>query len=136
MPLNFLKMDFLKKFKDLLIDATVGLVKEYQVKSLGLVKIEATAFYVRMMQLLHRQILLFALVLFLVIIASVSIVIVPFFIVALVPLARAVKLILALMLGIIDIGVPLFLLNFFLSEKKWMEFTKSNEMIDHVMKNG
>ena len=129
-------MDFLKKFKELLMDATIGLVKQYQAKTLGLVKLEATAYYLRMMQLIHRQILVFLLVLFLVMVAAAGLVIVPLALLVLVPLTREAKLVLALLLAIADIGAPLLILNHFLSEKKWMEITKANEMIDHAMKNG
>ena len=129
-------MDFLKKFKELLVDATIGLVNQYKAKTIDLVKIEAAVFYIRMMRLLHRQVLAFALILFLLATAAAGFVIGPLALVALAPLTREVKLMLVLLLVIVDIGVPLWMLNHFFSEKKWMELTKSNEMIDQVMKNG
>ena len=129
-------MDFLKKFKELLVDATIGLVKQTQEKTIGLVKIEAAACYIRVMRLLHRQVLVFALILFLVVTTAAGLVIGPLALLALAPLTREVKLVLVLLLVIVDIGVPLWILNHFFSEKKWMELTKSNEMMDHVIKNG
>ena len=66
-------MDFLKKFKGLLLDATVGLVKQYQSKSIDLVKLEAAACYVRGVQLLRRQVFLLTVVLFLVVTAAVGV---------------------------------------------------------------
>ena len=118
------------------MDATIGLVNQYKAKTIDLVKIEAAVFYIRMMRLLHRQVLAFALILFLLATAAAGFVIGPLALVALAPLTREVKLMLVLLLVIVDIGVPLWILNHFFSEKKWMELTKSNEMMDHVIKNG
>lgn len=128
-------MDFLKRFKELLIDATVGLVKQYQQKTMDLVKLEATAFYIRLLQILRRQALVIMLGLFLVVMVAAGIVIVPLALIALAPWSRETKLVLALLIGIADLGVPLFLLGYFLSEKKWMELTKSDELLDSVTKN-
>ena len=130
------KMDFLKKFKELLIDATIGLVKQYQDKTLRLVKIEALSVYIRSIQLLRRQVLIFTVILFLISVTAAAIVIVPFVLLALAPWSRQVKLVLALLIGTGDICVPLFMLKHWLSEEKWMEFTKSNELMDSIMKNG
>jgi len=38
------------------------------------------------------------------------------------------------LLGVIDIGVPLGVLAYFLSEKKWMELSKSDELVESVTK--
>ena len=127
-------MDLLKKFKALLLDATVGLVKQYQSKTIDLVKLEAATYYVRGIQLLRKQVLALVTVLLSVVVMAVSMIVVPFVWLAWTPCPRGVKLCLAILLGIIDIGVPLGVLIHFLSEKKWMEFSKSDELIENVMK--
>ena len=128
--------DKLKKLlKELLLDATVGLVKQYQAKTLKLVKIEAVSAYVRSIRILRHQALLFTKILFLVAVIAVAVVIVPLVLLGFVPWPKEVKLVLALLIGIGDICVPLFLLKHWLSEENWMELTKSNELMDTVMKN-
>jgi len=116
------------------LDATVGLVKQYQSKSINLVKLKAAACYVRGVQLLRRQVLLLATVLFLVATAAVSVIVAPLIWLALAPWPIGVKLWLALLLGALDIGLPLFILSHLLSEKKWMKFSKSDELMESVMK--
>ena len=127
-------MDFLKKFKELFVDATLGLVKQYQAKSLDIVKINAAACYIRGVQVLRQQVLVFTLILFLVAMAAVAVVAVPLVLLALTPWSREVKLVVAVLLGAVDISLPLFMAAHFLSEKKWMEFTKSDELIDSLTK--
>ena len=127
-------MDFLKKFKELFLDATVGLIKQYQSKSIDLVKLEAAACYVRGIQLLRRQVLLLAAILFLVATAAVGVIVVPFVWLTLAPWPIGVKLWLALFLGVLDISLPLGILAHHLSEKKWMELSKSDELMESVMK--
>ena len=127
-------MDFLKKFKELFLDATVGLVKQYQSKSIDLVKLEAAACYVRGIQLLRQQVLLLAWILFLVATAAVGVIVVPLVWLALAPWPVAVKLWLAVLLGVVDIGLPLGILAHLLSEKKWMELSKSDELMESVVK--
>jgi hypothetical protein len=131
---SIFKMDFLKKFKGLLLDATVGLVKQYQSKAMDLVKLEAVACYVRGVQLLRQQVLLVAGILFLVVVSAVAVIIVPLVWLALAPFPYKIKLTLALILGLADIAVPLGILAYLLSEKKWMEFSKSDELLASVMK--
>ena len=127
-------MDFLKKFKELFLAATVDLVKQYQSKSIDLVKLEAAACYVRGVQLLRGQILLLAAILFLVATAAVSVIVVPLVWLALAPWPAEVKLWLVVLLGILDIGLPLGILAHLLSEKKWMALSKSDELMESVMK--
>ena len=126
-------MDFLKGFKELFIDGAIDVVKQYQSKSVDLVKIEAAAWYLRGIQLVHRQALIFALVLFLAVMAASAIVVVPFFLLTLAPWTREVKWIVALLLGAADIAVPLLVLAHLLSEKNWIRFTKSGEFIESVL---
>ncbi len=126
-------MDFLKGFKELFIDGAIDAVRQYQSKSVDLVKIEAAAWYIRGIQLVHRQALVFALILFLVVIAAAAIVVVPFFLLTLAPWTKEAKWIVALLLGAVDITVPLLMLAHILSEKNWMQFTKSGEFIESVL---
>ncbi len=129
-------MDLVKKFKELLLDATVGLFKQYQSKSIDLVKLEAAAYYLRIIQLLRKQVLVLAVILFVVATAAAAVVVVPFVWLAFAPLSREIKLFLAILLGVIDIGVPLAVLAHFLSEKKWIEFSRSDELMQSVLKKG
>ena len=128
-------LDFVEKFKELFWDATVGILKQYQEKSLDIVKLEAAGFYVRAIQLLRRQTLTLALVIFLIVIAAVAIVVAPLVLVSLAPWTRGVKIVLGLVLGIIDVGVPILLVQNLFSEKRWMETTKTDEILERVMKN-
>jgi len=127
-------MDFLKRFKGLLLDATVGFIKQYRSKSIGLMKLKAAVYYLRAVQIVRRHVLIVAAILFLVETAAVAVIVVPFVWLALSPGSRAVKFLLALLLGVIDIGVPLGVLAYFLSEKKWMELSKSDELVESVTK--
>ncbi len=131
---RFLKVDILKGLKGLVIDGVVDAVKQYQSKSASLVKIKATLWYIQGVQLLRRQTLVFALILFLVVMAALAIVIVPFILLAIAPWTQNVKWTVALLLGLADIAVPLLLLARLFSEKRWMRFTKSNELLENALK--
>ena len=66
--------------------------------------------------------------------AAVSVIVVPLVWLALAPWSTEVKLWLALLLGILDIGLPLGVLAYLLSEKKWMEISRSDELMESVLK--
>ena len=116
------------------MDATVDLVKQYQARSVDLVKLEAAACYVRGIQILRRQVVLLAAVLFLVATAGVAVIVVPLVWLALAPWPAEVKLWLAALLGVLDIGLPLGALAHLFSEKKWMELSRSDELMENVLK--
>lgn len=123
------------KFKSVIYGLTLGLIKEYQDKTLELVRIQAASVYLKGAQLIHRQIIGLAQLMFLLLVLAIAIVIVPIALVALSVWTLPTKMGVILVLGVIDIAVPAWLVSRLLSEEKWMEFTKSKEILERL-KNG
>lgn len=122
-----------KKIVDLFKEVTVGVLKQYQSSAVDLAKIEAASFYLKAVRIVREHLLVFVGMLFCLILAAVAIIVVPAAIVLCTPLALKVKLMVLAMLGLIDIAVPLALLNRFLSEETWLKISKADTVLEKVI---
>jgi hypothetical protein len=127
----------LKKFADLLYDATVGVVKDYQRKTVELVKITAATYYVQGIRALRRYFVTVFLAVFFTLTLVVTVVVIPVALVMVAPLGAGVKMLSVCLLGLIYVGVSWYFISNLLSEKRWLRFSGSDEFIDKVAgKNG
>jgi len=131
---NFLPVDSLKKLQTLLYDSTVGLFTHCQRTLVKAAKIEVASLYIKVVQNLRWQFLVLTGLWFVLAFLAISLVVAPFMVVLFAPIASNLKFIFVCVLSIVDIAVPAFLLSYFLSEKKWMQFSKSDELIEKVLK--
>lgn len=123
-------MPFLDKLSDLVYDATLGLLKQYQEKTIGLAKIHAANTLVKAVRAVRRQSLLFVLLVLCLFVLAAGIVILPLALVFLSPWSAGLKAFLILLLGIFDIAIPAAVLSRVFSEKKWLKFTHAQELLD------
>ena len=128
-------LEFIKRFKGLLYDATIGLVKNYQDKAIHIAKLQAATFYLQSIQVIRKQCIILCSILFCLAIAAVGIVVVPVAFVLAVPMSVGTKAALLAVLGITYIAVPLVMMNRYMSEERWLEFTKSKELIEELTNN-
>ena len=128
-------MEFIGRFKNLLYDLTIGLVKNYQEKTIQLAKLEAASFYVKAIQLIRRQCVALCGIFFCLAVAAVGLVVLPAVIILVLPVTTGLKVALLALLSVIEIVIPLVLLSHCLSEDKWLEFTKSKELLEELTNN-
>ncbi len=121
--------------KGLIYEATIGLAREYQRKTLDLARITAATYYLKAVKSLRHV----AVGIFLVTIASVvfavALVVVPITLVLLAPWTPVQKSFAVALLGVADISVTVIYLMYLFSEENWMKVTKSQEFIDEIMKS-
>ena len=122
-----------KKFVDLFQDVTVNLLKQYQNSAVDLAKIEAASFYLKMVKVVREHFLIFAAMLFCLVLLAIAVIALPIAFVIVAPVAFKTK---AMMLGILclaDIILPLAMLNRFLSEDTWMKISKTDQVLEKVI---
>lgn len=122
----------LKKLTDLLYEATVGLVEGYQRKSLELAKIAAASCYAQGLKALRKHSIFLLVLVFSVVMLAASLVIMPFAVVLLLPIGRAARLAAVCVLGAVYIGTSLYFVLHLFSEKKWMQFSGFNGLMEKV----
>ena len=122
----------LKKLTDLLYEATVGLIEGYQRKSLELAKIAAASCYAQGVRALRKHSILLFLLVFCIVMLAASLVITPFAVVLLLPIGRMARLAAVCVLGIAYIGASLYFVLHLFSEKKWMQFSGFNGLMEKV----
>lgn len=121
------------KFQGLLYDATIGLIRDYQKKTLELVKIATATCYLQTLQSLRRVAVIFFLVTLASIVFAMALVIVPIALVLISPWTVTQKMIAILCFGLLDAGAALAYLANLFSENNWMKVTKSQEIVDKIM---
>ena len=127
-------LDAIKKLKETFIDSTFGLLFRYQKNVLSLAKIHTALFYLKSIQALRKQVLFVVGAIFTLLFLAVALVVAPFMIVLVAPIAVKVKFFLICFLAVLDLGVPSIVLAKGLSEKKWMELFKSDELMESALK--
>ena len=125
----------IRQIADFLSGTLLTAVKDYQQKSLDIAKIEAAALYLRTVKIVRRQLLALSGLVLCIVALAVALVAFPIALVLLLPASVALKCVLLLLLASVDIGVPLYFFCRFFSESRWMEFTKSDEVISQVVQN-
>lgn len=123
----------LKKIADFIYDLTLGLVKQYQSTAVDLAKIEAAAFYLRLVKALREHFVSLVVLLFCLMTAAFGIISIPLAIVLCLELTLKTKILLLVLLGVLYICVPLAVANRYLSEKAWITGTKSDEVLKKVL---
>lgn len=133
--ININPLEFIKRCKGLLYDVTIGLAKNYQDKAVHIAKLQAATIYLKGVQIVRQHCVALVGIVFFVAIAAVSIVVIPVAFVLVAPVSLATKMAILGLLGLLFIIVPLIAVNHAMSEEKWMEFTKSKELIDELTNN-
>ena len=127
-------MDIFKKVSETLFDSTIGLLQAWQKRSIQIVKIEAAKYYLQTIQTIRRQSILLVSVLFCICMLAAAAVVMPAVLLLFSPLSMAVKCKIACVLAALDLGVPVFFLWRFFSQKNWMRFTRSSEFIANAVR--
>jgi hypothetical protein len=123
-------IDWVKKFGGLLADSTVGLVRQYQKKSMEFVKIQAAALYIQGIKSARNLCLTLSLVVFLFSLAAVGLVAVSLTLVLMIPMPLAAKITGVLLLGVLYVGGPAIAVFRILSDKNWMKFTGAADLLE------
>ena len=113
-------------------DATIGLAKLYQKKTLQLVKITAASAYLQVLKSARKHVLFLGLAIFAVVLLAVSVVVVPVALILIAPWSPLVKTIELVALGAIYIGTVLACLQSVFSEEKWMKASGFQELMDSI----
>lgn len=116
--------------QDTVYDATIGLLKQYQEKTLDLAKIMTLKFYVQGLKLFRKHLVLVFFLIFTVILLAVSIVVIPVAMVMLTSWASQTKILCIGLLGLFYIGITAGLMSLLFSEEKWMQVSGIKELLD------
>ncbi len=125
----------LDKLQGLLFDATIGLFRDYQKKTLELVRITAAGYYIQGVQALRKAAITLFLVTLASVVFSVAFVVIPVALVLISPWSVTAKMIAIGLLGLLDMAAALVYISALFSEKRWMEITKSQELVDQLLKS-
>ena len=120
------------KVYDIAYDATVGLAKMYQRKTLQLVKIHAASAYLQTLKVLRKHVILLFLVLFAVLLLAVAVVVIPVALVLATSWTSAVKIRLLCVIGAVDIAITALCLGTLFSEEQWIRRTGLQEILDSI----
>ncbi len=123
----------LKAIIDILSGTFVHLVGQLREKVIEIAKIEASAFYIRCVMIARRACLLAVLLTFCVLMIALSLVVIPPILVLSSDLDSQTKLTIIGILGGLDILLPTFFIWRFFSQKRWMRFTRSDELLKTVL---
>lgn len=126
-------MEFLKKLTELAHDVSIGLARQYRDKTIEYAKIKAATYYAEGMRVLRKQFILLLSLIFCLLLTCVSLVVIPTAIIALMPWTRELKLLSVAIYGVFVLLAPVAALLYVLSEKKWLEMTKSNEFLEKAL---
>lgn len=117
----------------LVYDSTFGLLKQYQEKTLELVRIEAASLYVKLLQLLRRQVILLVTVVLCLLMIAIGVFALPLAVIYFLPVSPLAKAALVLVFGALYICIPLLSLRSMLSQKRWMQASGSEEFLSKVL---
>ena len=129
------KIPVIKRFAGLLYDTTFGLAKQYREKTLELAKIKAAEYYLQAMQHVRRHLLGILAIVFCLLLAAVSIVVVPVAMITLSSLSTQAKFICVAALGVFYLIFSLAVISSLFSERRWMKLAGSAEWVDNFVKN-
>lgn len=120
------------KVSTLLYDATLGLLKQYQRKSLELVKIAVASFYIQVLRTTRKHLLLACFLFFGTMVSAVAAVVVPVAMVLLTPWSLAIKMVCLLVLGSFYIGGTAWMFLLLFSQENWMKISGMNDLLDAI----
>lgn len=124
--------DWFQKIGDVLYGATIGLLKDYQDKSIEFAKLTAGAAYLHGVKTIRKYCLYLLAAFLMLVILAFAIVVVPLAFIALGPWSSEAKLIALAVFTVAYVLVPLILLKDFLSEKRWLQLSKSEKLVSHL----
>ena len=127
---------FLKKFSGVVYDVTVGLLQQYKRTTVGLARIELAALYVRAVKLIRQECLIFTLILCGLIIYANLFGVIQMAILLYAPWSIAGRIAAAMTFGILCSVAPFLVVLKFFSQKRWMQITKADELIERAMEAG
>ena len=130
--IDFEKIPIVKKFVDILYDATYGLAKQYQKKTIELAKITAAQYYLQGMKALRKHLVAIVGVVFCAMLFVVTSVALPLALVAVAPIGATAKMTAIALIGVFLLLVSGLMIQALFSEKRWMEITGSKEWIEKL----
>ena len=128
--------DVFQRIGDFFYGATIGLLKEYQEKSIDLAKLAAAAAYVHSIKTLRKYCLYLLAAFLMLTVLAFSIVVVPLAFITLGPWSANAKLIALACFATAYLVIPMFLLKDFLSEKKWLQISRSEKILSNLTDDG
>lgn len=124
---------FIERLRGLVYDSTVGLLRQYQDKAIELLRIEAASFYVKLLQMLRRQVILLVTIVLCLLMIAIGVFALPLAVIYFLPVSPLAKAALVLVFGAFYISIPLLSLRSMLSEKRWMQASGSEEFLSKVL---
>ena len=122
----------LDKLQGLLFDATIGLFRDYQKKTLELVKITAASCYLQSVKALRQAAITLFLVTLASVVFSVALVVIPVAVILVSPWSVGQKIAGILAFGLLDISAALVFLYHLFSEERWMKITQSQKILNEI----
>ncbi|HTL70315.1 MAG TPA: hypothetical protein VL404_03390 [Candidatus Eisenbacteria bacterium] len=126
----------LRKLSGVLYDVTVGLLQQYKRTTIGLARIELATLYVRAVKLLRQECMIFTLLLFAMIFFANVFAVIQMAILLYAPWSVAGRIAAAIGFSVLSAVLPLLAVLKFFSQKRWMEITKAEELIQRAMDAG
>jgi hypothetical protein len=122
----------LKKFADLFFEATIGLARDYQRKSVELAKITAASYYLQGAKALRKHYVALFFVFFYTLTLVMTLVLIPVTLLILAPWDILAKMISVCVLGVVYAGISLYYILYYLSEERWLRFSGCDELIKKI----
>jgi hypothetical protein len=108
------------------------LFKQWKQTSIDLAKIEAAIYYVKGIQAL-RSLLMMVFILFSsLVMFLMGMIVIHYILLFLIPLSHQARVVTAILLGIMDLALPVYIFWNVFSEKRWMHLSKSDEIVEKV----
>ncbi len=123
----------IRKLGDMAYDVTVGLFKEYKRTSIDLARIEIATMYLKIVKFVRQECMITVLIVLGSIMFANIVGVLQMAILFYAPWGVGWRIAAALVLGIIAICIPLAVSLSFFSQRRWMEITKADEMLNRAM---
>ena len=120
------------KVSSLAYDATIGLLKQYQVKLLELTKITLASFYIGILRTARKHFLLFCFLFFGTMVSAVAAVVIPVSVIVLAPWSFAMKIVCLLVLGSFYIGGTAWVFLLLFSQENWLRVSGMKDLLDSI----
>jgi ABC-type multidrug transport system fused ATPase/permease subunit len=122
-----------RKLGDLAYDVTVGLLKEYKRTSIDLAKIEVATLYLKIVKFIRQECMISVLIVLGAIMFANIVGVLQMAILFYAPWGIGWRIAVALLVGLVAICIPLAVSLSFFSQRRWMEITKADEMLERAV---
>lgn len=122
-----------RKLGDMAYDVTVGLFKEYKRTSIDLAKIEVATMYLKIVKFVRQECMISVLIVLGAIMFANIIGVLQMAILFYAPWGVGWRIAAALLLGVVAVCIPLAVSLKFFSQRRWMEITKADEILNRAM---